>query len=132
MVDSANITLFSFPFRLSPLPLQAASLFWWPKYRKNRCPLQGRFREIIAGMLAWRILSVYLHDITTRRKGTPMAQNNSTNPNDTLDITTDVCPMTFVKTRLKLEKMTKGQILAVILNAGEPLKKRAALGNRDG
>ncbi|OKH87299.1 preprotein translocase subunit TatB [Thalassospira sp. TSL5-1] len=39
----------------------------------------------------------------------------------TIDITNDVCPMTFVKTRLKLEKMTPGQILEVLLKEGEPL-----------
>ncbi|OSQ40345.1 sulfurtransferase TusA family protein [Thalassospira mesophila] len=43
-------------------------------------------------------------------------------PDITIDITNDVCPMTFVKTRLKLEKMTPGQILEVILKDGEPLK----------
>ncbi|MEQ5775816.1 MULTISPECIES: sulfurtransferase TusA family protein [unclassified Thalassospira] len=43
-------------------------------------------------------------------------------PDITIDITNDVCPMTFVKTRLKLEKMTPGQILQVILKDGEPLK----------
>ncbi|MDP2699328.1 sulfurtransferase TusA family protein [Thalassospira sp.] len=42
-------------------------------------------------------------------------------PDDTLDITRDICPMTFVKTRLKLEKMAAGQTLAVTLNEGEPL-----------
>lgn len=39
----------------------------------------------------------------------------------TLDITPDVCPITFVKTKLKLEQMKKGEILEVILNDGEPI-----------
>lgn len=39
-----------------------------------------------------------------------------------IDITSDTCPMTFVKTKLKLEKMESGQILEVLLNEGEPLK----------
>ena len=43
-------------------------------------------------------------------------------PDQTIDITADVCPMTFVRTRLKLETMTPGQVLEVILGAGEPLK----------
>jgi len=30
--------------------------------------------------------------------------------------------MTFVKTKLKIEKMESGQILEVLLNEGEPLK----------
>lgn len=39
-----------------------------------------------------------------------------------IDITPDTCPMTFVKTKLQLEKMQTGQILEVLLNGGEPLK----------
>jgi tRNA 2-thiouridine synthesizing protein A len=39
-----------------------------------------------------------------------------------IDITKEVCPMTFVKTKLKLESMRSGQILEVKLNDGEPLK----------
>lgn len=39
-----------------------------------------------------------------------------------LDITKDVCPITFVKTKLKLEQLQKGQILEVILNDGEPIE----------
>lgn len=38
-----------------------------------------------------------------------------------IDITSDICPMTFVKTRLKLAKMSPGQILEVKLCDGEPL-----------
>lgn len=39
-----------------------------------------------------------------------------------LDITSDVCPMTFVKTKLTVERMSTGQTLEVRLNAGEPLE----------
>ncbi|MEJ5351149.1 MAG: sulfurtransferase TusA family protein [Melioribacteraceae bacterium] len=39
-----------------------------------------------------------------------------------LDITKDHCPMTFVKTKLELEKLQKGDILEVILKEGEPLE----------
>ena len=42
-------------------------------------------------------------------------------PDQKIDITNDVCPMTFVRTRLKLETMTQGQVLEVTLGAGEPL-----------
>ena len=45
-----------------------------------------------------------------------------TPPDHKIDITSDVCPMTFVRTRLKLETMTPGQVLEVTLGAGEPLK----------
>ena len=40
----------------------------------------------------------------------------------TLDITPDVCPLTFVKTKLLIERMEPGQIAEVRLNDGEPLK----------
>lgn len=39
-----------------------------------------------------------------------------------LDITKEHCPMTFVKTKLALAKMEKGQILEVRLCRGEPLE----------
>lgn len=39
-----------------------------------------------------------------------------------LDITKDHCPMTFVKTKLELEKLSGGDILEVILREGEPLE----------
>ena len=38
-----------------------------------------------------------------------------------IDITQEICPMTFVKTKLKLETMSSGQILEVTLREGEPL-----------
>lgn len=38
-----------------------------------------------------------------------------------IDITKDHCPMTFVKTKLKLESIPSGSTLRVKLNAGEPL-----------
>ena len=39
-----------------------------------------------------------------------------------LDITAEVCPMTFVRTRLALDRMTTGQILRVRLRGEEPLR----------
>ena len=39
-----------------------------------------------------------------------------------LDITEFVCPMTFVRTKLLLEKMESGEIAVVRLNDGEPLQ----------
>ncbi|MBT4769084.1 MAG: sulfurtransferase TusA family protein [Rhodospirillaceae bacterium] len=39
-----------------------------------------------------------------------------------LDITHDVCPMTFVKTKLLLERMAGGEIAEILLCAGEPLE----------
>jgi len=41
--------------------------------------------------------------------------------NQSIDITKEICPMTFVKTKLKLETMDIGQVLEVKLREGEPL-----------
>jgi TusA-related sulfurtransferase len=37
-----------------------------------------------------------------------------------LDIADEICPMTFVKTRLALDRMQKGQVLRVRLKGDEP------------
>lgn len=39
-----------------------------------------------------------------------------------IDITADICPMTFVRTRLALDRMIPGQILRVRLKGEEPLR----------
>ena len=39
-----------------------------------------------------------------------------------LDITEDVCPMTFVKTRLLIEKMPAGRIAEIRLTGEEPVQ----------
>ena len=39
-----------------------------------------------------------------------------------LDITSEVCPMTFVKTRLLIEKMSAGETAEIRLSGGEPLE----------
>lgn len=44
-----------------------------------------------------------------------------TKHNQSIDITREICPMTFVKTKLKLETMDAGQVLEVTLREGEPL-----------
>lgn len=38
-----------------------------------------------------------------------------------IDITKEHCPMTFVKTKLELEKLNTGDRLEVLLSEGEPL-----------
>ena len=40
----------------------------------------------------------------------------------TLDITREVCPMTYVRTKLKLEALEPGTLLEVLLRGSEPLK----------
>jgi tRNA 2-thiouridine synthesizing protein A len=37
-----------------------------------------------------------------------------------LDITAEVCPMTFVRTKLALEQLAAGQVLNIRLRDGEP------------
>ncbi|MDO8733653.1 MAG: sulfurtransferase TusA family protein [Elusimicrobiota bacterium] len=39
-----------------------------------------------------------------------------------LDLTGVICPTNFVKTKLALEEIKKGQILEVILDDGEPIR----------
>jgi TusA-related sulfurtransferase len=39
-----------------------------------------------------------------------------------LDITQDVCPLTFVKAKLLLERMEPGAVAEIRLNSGEPLE----------
>ncbi|HJQ55565.1 MAG TPA: sulfurtransferase TusA family protein [Vineibacter sp.] len=43
-------------------------------------------------------------------------------PDSDLDITGDVCPMTFVRVKLALERLPSGAVLRVRLNDGEPLR----------
>lgn len=40
----------------------------------------------------------------------------------TLDITHEHCPMTFVRTKLELARMSEGDTLEVLLSEGEPLE----------
>ena len=41
---------------------------------------------------------------------------------DTVDITDVVCPVTFVKTKVALEELDDGQILAIRMNDGETVQ----------
>jgi TusA-related sulfurtransferase len=41
---------------------------------------------------------------------------------EAIDITGEVCPMTFVRTKLKLERMRSGEVLSVRLRGEEPLR----------
>ena len=52
-----------------------------------------------------------------------------------IDITADICPMTFVRTRLALDTLAAGQTLLVRLKGVEPLRNvprsAAALGHQE-
>ena len=49
----------------------------------------------------------------------PIAAEEQTHDRD-LDITTETCPMTFVRTRLALDRMQPGQFLRLRLRGDEP------------
>jgi TusA-related sulfurtransferase len=40
----------------------------------------------------------------------------------TVDITTIVCPVTFVKTKVAIDELDDGQVLSVRMNDGEPVQ----------
>ena len=42
-------------------------------------------------------------------------------PNAYLDLRGVVCPINFVKTKLKLEEMHEGEILEIVIDSGEPM-----------
>jgi len=48
--------------------------------------------------------------------------NDVVHPDRDLDITAELCPMTFVRTRLALDMMKPGQVLRVLLRGKEPLE----------
>ena len=43
-------------------------------------------------------------------------------PNRTIDITSETCPMTFVRVRLALDRLSSGEKLLVLLRGEEPLR----------
>lgn len=53
-----------------------------------------------------------------RQKNTDMTQQASPH---FIDITDEICPMTFVKTKLMIEKIPLGDVLEVRLQGKEPL-----------
>ncbi len=56
----------------------------------------------------------------TKDKPTPERINRGVD--EKLDLTGVICPINFVKTKLKLEDMETGQILELILDDGEPMR----------
>ena len=48
--------------------------------------------------------------------------DKETVPDEKIDLRGVLCPINFVKTKLKLEMMDSGQILEVILDDGEPIR----------
>lgn len=54
--------------------------------------------------------------------GLKMVNEEKIVPDDKIDLRGVLCPINFVKTKLKLEMMDSGQVLEVILDDGEPLR----------
>ena len=48
--------------------------------------------------------------------------DKETVPDEKIDLRGVLCPINFVKTKLKLEMMDSGQVLEVILDNGEPIR----------
>ncbi len=44
-------------------------------------------------------------------------------PDEILDLRGTPCPLNFVRTKLKLQQMPKGELLEVWLDAGEPVEQ---------
>lgn len=60
--------------------------------------------------------------MTDTAKNTARVQDEKAEGYDVfLDITSEVCPLTFVKTKLLIERMDSGQVAEIRLNDGEPL-----------
>ena len=51
-----------------------------------------------------------------------MVEDEKLVPDDQIDLRGVLCPINFVKTKLKLEMMDSGQVLEVILDDGEPMR----------
>jgi tRNA 2-thiouridine synthesizing protein A len=49
-------------------------------------------------------------------------QGEELQANSTIDITGETCPMTFVRVRLALDRLSPGQVLEVLLKGEEPLR----------
>jgi tRNA 2-thiouridine synthesizing protein A len=49
-----------------------------------------------------------------------------------IDITGEVCPMTYVRTRLALDRLESGQVLGVTLRGEEPLRNVPLSATRQG
>lgn len=58
----------------------------------------------------------------TRKKLGLNSDMTKDNVDEKLDLTGVICPINFVKTKLKLEDMETGQILELILDDGEPMR----------
>jgi tRNA 2-thiouridine synthesizing protein A len=62
-----------------------------------------------------------MHTPTSPGEAAPSRSDQSRSDQE-IDITGEVCPMTFVRTKLRLERMRSGETLSVRLRGEEPLR----------
>jgi TusA-related sulfurtransferase len=60
---------------------------------------------------------------STPPESAEVRQESSQIPDDQLDLRGTPCPLNFVRTKLRLEKMPPGSLLEVWLDAGEPIEQ---------
>ncbi len=58
--------------------------------------------------------------------------SDAVSPDASVDITTEVCPMTYVRVKLALERLVPGGVLEVWLTGEEPLKNVPKSAQDDG
>ncbi len=81
-------------------------------------------------------ISKSLNKTVMRKKNLHLSTDtpDAPEPDSILDITRETCPMTFVRTRLALDRLAPGQILMVCLSGEEPKRsvpqQVSALGHR--
>jgi len=51
-----------------------------------------------------------------------MTDSNRTPARESLDLTGEVCPMTFVKAKLRLERVATGEVVEIVLKEGEQMR----------
>ncbi len=66
------------------------------------------------------------------KKGNADLNASVTMPDVVLDVTAEVCPMTFVRTRLALDRLPAGATLLVLAKGAEPLANIPATARAQG
>lgn len=67
--------------------------------------------------------SIPVHTVNPMNREIPTSEDRSDFQVDAeLDLRGVICPYNFVKTKLKLETMDAGQVLAVLLDDGDPIR----------
>ena len=72
----------------------------------------------------------FFYVILSRRTGDSLRCRKKTD--QFIDITGEVCPMTSIKTKLKLKKMEPGGVLEVRVSEGEPVENLPRTVEREG